>query len=237
MTVRVSVCGIDGSGKSTSISDVVNNLSANYSVLKVGRPMYYQSGGTREYLFSRTTAAIDNLHAFFDAFQMRGGILIANAINVLLQPLLESRLIRKLNPDITIASRDMSICPAVYAPYYFHKSIWLPIKQRMEFFGAIRRGGYPNLVVYLDTDPMIANERISERIKQEEDASTERAKWRHLHENPQDLKALRETYQETLPIIQSLGVKCAIIETTSKPREEVVSEIQRSIETLLLEKK
>lgn len=228
MTLRTSVIGIDGSGKSTTISKVFDELSSNYRVAKTGRPMYIGDNGNRVYVFGGFTGAMDNLHAYFDEIGSTKGIVVANAANVSLQPLFEKRIIDKFNPDILIASRDMTICPAVYITYYVKPSRKISTELRMKMFNVIRINGYPDKIVHLEVDPVEAYRRIGKRIEQERGTITERNKWRQLHENPSDLSELRKYYLEAIDIGERMGLDIRTI-STKNGQEKVVDEMSKYI--------
>ena len=89
MTYRVSIFGIDGSGKSSTCSGLVNKLSQQNYVAKTGRPTYHIQNNKKEYLFEKTLKFIDKAHSFSDNLGHKSGVLVSNALNVLLQPNLE----------------------------------------------------------------------------------------------------------------------------------------------------
>ena len=62
MIYKVSITGIDGCGKSASISEVVKGLASDYSTAKIGRPTYVSGPEINEgriYLFSGLNKEID----------------------------------------------------------------------------------------------------------------------------------------------------------------------------------
>ncbi len=230
MTFRVSVSGIDGSGKSTSISDLVSKLSKEFCVAKVGRPVYIEKNRERKYLYEGLINTLDKVHEFMDKNKSKTGVLMASCLNVLVQPSLEQKIIHKYKPDIIITSRDMSLCPAVYITYYLPLSKKIPTELRLKIFNSFRILGLPDLLFYLDIEPSVATNRISKRINEEKSGlKTERAKRYHMHENSKDLSELREYYLESIKILKSKGYNVMYICTSSLKREEVVNRMAEGI--------
>jgi thymidylate kinase len=234
MVYRISVTGIDGAGKDSTISDLISSMSTSCTIAKIGRPTYIEQNGKRQYLFRNVNAFVDGTHSLFDHFSSRTGILLANGLNVCIQPSLERLLINKYNPDIVIAGRDMTLCPSVYLTYYLPSSKSLSSELRLSLFDSFRGLGYPDRIFYLDVEPKVADQRITERIEKESKGfDTDRTKWRHMHENPHDLNGLRQYYLEAVGIIEKSGVDVVRISTTNRPRDEVVDEMNGSLEHML----
>ena len=60
---RLSITGIDGSGKDTIAKEVLSKAAADYaSVVKLGRPAYEYSGGDVRQIFRRVTESMDRVH-------------------------------------------------------------------------------------------------------------------------------------------------------------------------------
>jgi thymidylate kinase len=230
MVYRASVIGIDGAGKSTTISDTVSNLSTDYRVAKLGRPIYIEEDRNRGYMFGSTTGFIDMLHSTFDRFSSKTAVLLVNGLNVAVQQNLERRVIEQWSPDIVISSRDMTVCPSVYITYYFPSSKKISTELRIRIFESFRKLGYPDQLFYLDVDPKTADERITERMCREHDApATERAKWRHMHEDTEHLSELRKYYLEAVSIIENKGINVMSISTIGRSRREVAAEMEHSL--------
>ncbi|MBS3087909.1 hypothetical protein J4226_04925 [Candidatus Pacearchaeota archaeon] len=230
MTYRISVIGIDGAGKSTVISKTIAKLSNEYKILKTGRPIYIEEAGKRTYFYEKTTKKIDAIHQYFDNTKFKPGISFANGLNVFIQPTLESKMITYHNPDITIASRDMTICPATYLTFYHPNSKKLTQAQRLNLFNRFRRMGYPNLITYLDINPKEAVKRIDSRIEQEQllNKATNRNKWKHLHETEDKLKEIKKHYENALEYLIKEGEKIKIIDA-NQSLENVIDEFAQTI--------
>jgi len=230
MTYRISVIGIDGAGKSTVVSETIKKISNQYKILKTGRPIYIEEAGKRKYFYENTTKGIDKIHGYFDDIGIRAGISLANSINVFIQPTLESKMIRKHNPDITIASRDMTICPATYATFYHPNTKKLTQTQRLNLFNNFRKMGYPNLITYLDINPKEAVKRINKRIEEEQKfkKETDREKWKHLHETENGLRELKGYYENALEYLVNAGEKIVKI-NASQSFDNVVEEFRQTI--------
>jgi len=105
---------------------------------------------------------------------------------------------------------------------------------RLRIFNSLRRMGYPDQLFYMDVEPKTADLRIRERMEGESAGfAPEKAKFRQMHENPENLSELRKYYLEGVAILERHGVNVVRIPTTGRPHSEVTSEIQAKIEDRL----
>lgn len=230
MAYRVALTGIDRSGKSTVAAALVDRLAPQYSILKVGRPCYMQDYEDKAIYFERCNRLFDAAHSHFDSGYSRFGMLVVNAGSVMFRPTMENRMTKKFSPDLVLADRDMTLCPSTYLTYYFRGSRIIPAPIRVGFFSRINRSGHPDKIFYLDTDPEVADARITERMEMEK-AGEEviRRKWRHMHETTEDLARLREHYLEAVAVLRRDGIDITVVQTTGRPKIEIVDQIEAEL--------
>ncbi len=197
-TVKVSILGLDGAGKSTTVAYFTKRFYKNYFIVKMGRSVYYYDRNTGEkvQLFTKLLKKVDNMYAKYEARQSRIGIVWASIFYVFATRYMESWVIRKLKPDIIIASRDISVDTVIYVDYYIPYIKYVP-KPVLRFF--IRLFSlFPkksDMIVYLELDPKESIKRIKKReLKKKIDKSVMRIKSRYRHENFKDLKKIAENY-------------------------------------------
>lgn len=231
MAYRVSVTGIDGSGKSTVISEVVNELFEDYLIAKIGRPTYISGKDIpsgRKYLFESLNKKVDAMHKFADNLEKRLAVAWVNTFNSFVNSFINKQVLKKFNPEIVIYSRDRIIDPAVYSTFYFQFTKEWSSQTRLKLAQAISRSKTSDMVIYLDVNPIIAVERIEKRIEKEKKKSNvDRKKWKHMHENVQDLTNLKNNYSNALDYFQNyLNVDIRTIDVNKKNLEKVVAEIE-----------
>ncbi len=232
MSKEVIVAGIDGSGKSTTISDLVDRLSSNYVVAHSGRPSYVDgpSMNQRNYLFENSISSIDKMHEIGDELKSKSAIALANIVNVALWRRRHEKIIKHYNPDIIFSGRHRTIDSAVYSTYYFPLAAELPHSMRTSIAEGITKTGQPDLFVYLDISPETAVKRIESRIEKEnKKTGVVRPKWKHMHENVEDLKYLKKDYERILNRCKKLGWNIHTINVEESPQNEVADRIEELI--------
>lgn len=202
MTDKFSVTGIDGCGKSTSISKLVDSLAPDYLTAKIGRPTYISGpeiSEGRKYLFTKLNKKIDGLHSFTDDLENRLGVASVNILNSFVWSFINKKVFTEFNPEIAIYGRDRIIDPAVYSTFYFPFTKNWSSKLRLDIAKTISRSKTSDTIIYMDIDPKIAVERIEKRIEEEKKKSgIDRKKWAHMHENIHDLTNLKNYFSEAL---------------------------------------
>jgi len=232
MPFEVTITGIDGSGKSTTISDLVDRLSPHYVVAHSGRPSYVDGPdmNQRKYLFESSISSIDRMHEIGDELESKSAIALANIVNVALWGRRHEKIIKYYNPDIIFSGRHRTVDSAVYSTYYFPLTTQLPHTMRTSIAEGITKTGQPDLFVYLDIAPETAVKRIESRIEKENlKPETIRPKWKHMHENPEDLECLKEEYERILSRYKNLGWNIHTINVEESPQNEVVDKIEELI--------
>lgn len=238
--LRASITGIDGAGKSTVSSDVVKNLGKDYCIGKIVRPVYVSINGVEEKKFSRLLRVVDIAHGLGDIAQSRRLSLAANAIDVVTQGrIIEPHIEKTINPDLILGARDYLIDPSVYAIYYSPRIARLPMKERIDFFQKLTGTDVRDIVFFLTVPPEEAVERIERRIQAESSGESKslRPKWKHMHENVEDLTNIQREYYFALKEIEVRGSpKIVIIDTSDRSQEEVSTYVADVLKECLVEK-
>ncbi|MGV8086679.1 MAG: hypothetical protein ACP5N1_03540 [Candidatus Woesearchaeota archaeon] len=234
MVYKVSITGIDGSGKSTSISKLVDLLSPQYLTAKIGRPTYIsgpKDPQNREYLFTNLNKRIDGLHTFADNLENKLGVASVNIFNAFIWSLINRKVFSEYNPEIAIYGRDRIVDPAVYSTYYFPFTKKWSSEVRLNIARTISRAKSSDTLIYMDVNPQIAVERIEKRIEEEKKKSgIDRKKWRHMHENLQDLTNLKHYFTEALDYLYGHSeMDIHTIKVDDKNLQQVADEMKQII--------
>jgi len=230
---KMSVTGIDGSGKDTVTRKALERVSSesSLSIVKLGRPAYRIENGEAIQIFQRTTEGIDRLHAYCDEIGKPALITAANALNVVVQTRILERQVNTDGYDIIASSRDPRVDPTVYFDFYGGSTASRVDLERRGRFMQSLTGVARNLIVLLEVDPETAVERIEARIAAENaGAESMRPKWRHIHENVEDLSSLASGYHRALDELSCVeGTDIVRVNTNGKPAEEVTDEVTQAI--------
>jgi thymidylate kinase len=189
--VKVSILGLDGAGKSTTVSYFVQSFHKDFYIIKLGRSAYYydRHTGERVYIFKKLLSKIDSLYEKGEKKGNRLKILFASIFYVFAARYMEYKVVHKFKPDIMIASRDISVDTIIYSDYYlpFLKIVPNFIKRFLINLLSL----FPkksDLIIYLDLEPSASIKRIKKReVKRKIDRSVMRIKSRYRHENIKDL--------------------------------------------------
>ncbi|HEY9702677.1 MAG TPA: hypothetical protein V6C58_09540 [Allocoleopsis sp.] len=238
MTYKISVTGIDGSGKSTSVAKVAEKLSKHHTVGKVGRPAYVCGPEIqKKYVCSNLNKTIDAIHNFSDNIESKLLVAGVSAVSRFAITYIENN-ISQYNPEVTIYSRDKIIDPAVYSTFYFPFTKKWPVNLRINIAKNIQISRICSTIVYLDIDPRLAVERIEKRIEQEKKHSSDRNKWKHMHENVEELSSLRNYYFEALEHMEKkFNTEIITIKVDDKSLDQVSSSIETIIKNDLVKHK
>ncbi len=201
-TVKISIIGLDGVGKSTTVSNFTKRFSSDLFVIKMGRSVYYYNQESLEKvrLFEKLLSKIDKRYEKYEKKGSRLGIAWASIVYVISTRFMESKIFRKFKPDVIINSRDIIIDALVYADYYLPLFRFLP--ERLKVFLLRIFSLFPkksDLVIFLNLDPCESINRIKKREKKcKIDPSVMRIKSRYRHENLESLIKISERYHEVL---------------------------------------
>lgn len=237
--LRAVITGIDGAGKSTTASLIIENMGIGYRIVKPGpsRPVYTIIGGEKQYHYQIIVGLIDRLHILADRTKRPELIGVVNALNVCLNGrIIEPSLVKKYQPDLVLGARDFYADPAVYAEVYQPTLAKKSISERVDFLRAVTGAPFRHLIFFLTVPAEEAIIRIERRIAREKTipGSSEREKWRHIHEVPETLSRLQHEYYAVLQELQSRSpVQIYEINTQSVPQPQVVNIITDTIKRFI----
>ncbi|MFH1211224.1 MAG: hypothetical protein V1645_04910 [archaeon] len=227
MVFKATLSGIDGSGKSSALDQLSRRLSHDgYTVAHTLRPFYIDMPkGRRERYAQRYEETMDCLHQVADKLKQKTFIGMINVIHHCgVSKIIEDYAIKKFKPDVVLAGRDTLLDPFAYSAYYFSftKSLPVWIRKRVD---ELMNKSRADMTFYMDIDPDLAYERILKRIEKEKKESNElREKWAHMHENPKDLRFLKQEFETAIDLFGKGGQVIVRIDA-SKPLDDIVEEI------------
>lgn len=221
---RISVIGIDGSGKSTTTLRAIYSLSHHFSICKTGRGPFYIWKGNISPFLPRIADFIENVFKRVDASKKRGWIGLSRLLFVFFQGWLEPKMIRKYHPALIMSTRCMIIDSATYSDFYFPKiSKKITIEGRLKLTQKYCKLPFRNLYFFLNTPIQVAMERINKRISIDHpEVIYGRNYWLHLHEHEEILQLLDQKFRQTLEMAQNIALfKIMEIDTSKRGEDEV----------------
>jgi thymidylate kinase len=221
---RISIIGIDGSGKSTTTLRAIRSLSSQFQICKPGRGPFFVWRGHISYCLPKVARFFEDLFKKVDATKKRQLIGMTRLLFVLFQGWLEPFMIKRYQPELVMTTRCMIIDSAIYSDFYYPQ-----ISQKMAIEGKLRltqkysRLPFRDLYFFLDTPIKIAMERIYKRISEDHPEITYgRDYWLHLHEHEGSLQLLDQKFRKTLQVARKMAsFRIVEIEAAKYPEEEV----------------
>ena len=220
---KVSVLGIDGSGKSTVTDSVAMQLGWDHRIARVGLPTYTIVEGKRRDPYQKLLGIVDGLQRF------PGGVDIA--LNVVLQGrVIEPGLIRSLRPDLLIGSRDYVIDPSVYAMFYSPTLSRRPMGQRLSTMNRVTGLDFRKVIFLLSVPPEVAVERLERRRALQKPGTRVVGERRvpDRHENKYSLGLLRREYDSALNEV-ARRTDAQIFEVDAMREPDEVADVVRDI--------
>jgi len=163
--LRISIIGIDGSGKSTTTLKVIHSLSPPFSICKTGRAPFFIWKGNISYCLPKTAKFFENLFKRVDASKNRQWIGMTRLLLVFFQGWLEPYMIKKYHPDLIMTTRCMIIDSAIYSDFYYPViSQKLTIESKLKLTQKYSRLPFRDLYFMLNTPIQMAMERIYKRL-------------------------------------------------------------------------
>ena len=196
---RVSVVGIDGSGKSTAAHEAALQLSEEYPASDI---RVVDSAGIIHY---REGGVIDRKFPDMEALKASEGSSKLSAIGLTALFTARRRAAESLSLQdeyaLTIGVRDpFRIDPATYLPIFTRHGERMSPRRRLALFHSLTRAGHPALVNILRVDPQKAFE-----------AATNRGAL-NSHETPEVLARASNDLIQVVEAYSSHGIRAAHIE-------------------------
>lgn len=227
--IRISVIGIDGSGKSSTTMRSIFSLGKHFSICKPGRMAFSIYQGDFKMFLPEISIFFESLFKKADRTKKRNLIGLSRIIFVLYQNWLEPFMIRRFSPKIVLSTRCMIIDSAIYAGFYYPALQRVPLGKRLKFICRLTQLPFRDLYFFLETPTNEAIERIHRRISQEHkehgDYLLNREYWLHIHENEPILNVLAQNFRQGLADAQRLKSFQVIEIDTSKYNELQVSNL------------
>ena len=187
VTIEVAIIGIDGSGKSSNISQTAAYLGESYSVVVLGwKSIAYIEGGHICYLSSQRT---EKCPEYLERLSF-----LSTRIRKTWYRLHKASLVKGLDPSFCIEDRDLLFDPSILATSYLPVIRKASVSARVRFMRGMTGGRLSDVYVYLDISPQTAYERVCLRHKQE-------GKKLSSHENLKHLSQLRAEYESGLAFL------------------------------------
>ncbi len=223
--VRISITGMDGSGKSSAYRAFAEGVPQDLTVVRVSRFCSVIQGGKEQLVNRDVSQKLDDFHSWADKTKNRAFITLANTLWVLYSwRIMAPKLEEEFHPDLVLALRDPYIDPMAYAKYYSTRLLGSRnLRDREKLLKRIHGAPVSNSIIFMDVEPQTAVERIDQRIADERllPDAPERTKWIHLHENVPDLVGIRQEYGSVLDYFQSNhGVDVLRVDTMVHDKEE-----------------
>lgn len=228
MPLTASITGIDGAGKSTVSEMVTASLSPDIRIAKISRPVYTVTELGKEMRYVRLMKAVDKIHGIADRRTSKKLSLAANAVDVILQGrLIEPGLIKDINPELVLGTRDYLVDPAVYATFYSRLLAGRTTERRVNVFQGITGSSIRDIIFFLTVPPDEAVARIERRMEAEKvgEKNPSRLKWRHMHEEVEHLENLQAEYYKALDVMRKKGTPDICEIDTSRYTQSEVADI------------
>lgn len=233
LATSLSVCGTDGSGKDTALTNAYHKFmrdNPTTTILEVGKPTRYWDGTQWIIVEPGITRTIDEWHQRADKSKNPKLITVASLMSVLFMWRHQAPYwSRKFKPDMVISIRDPHIDPAAYAPFYTPDTMGkLSIPDRIKLVKGLTGVPYREEIVFLNLEPEIAVRRIKQRVFEEKATGGDGSrpeKWEHLHENVAGISLIRDEFFKVLGYVEgSLGIRVTRIDA-SQSKEVVAGEL------------
>jgi thymidylate kinase len=223
---RISVVGIDGSGKSTTTLRAIHSLSHHIPICRTGRNAFSIRKGDISHCLPKTANFFENLFRRVDATKRRQWIGLTRLLFVFFQGWLEPYMIKRYHPELVVGTRCMIIDSAIYSDFYYPWiSRRMAIESKLRLARLYSRLPFRNLYFFLDTPIEAAMERIYRRISDDHPEFTYgRDYWLHLHEHEESLRFLDQKFRGTLQVAQARAPFKVVEIDTAKRNEQEVSE-------------
>ena len=226
---RISITGIDGCGKSSSIDVAINNgYLKGFNIIFREVPINHQCDD----FFRWIEDWIERIYLEADKHNNKFIPAIGYTLTTLLgRPifLYRSFLDKRENIDAVVNHRDSVIDAVAYSMIYWgwvDRILPLSLQDKIKLLEKILREDLPDVLIYLEIDPGIAIKRIDKRIKEGSKKSA-----RHFHESEETLLVLQDLHKKTIEAatqIKEVGMKVFYLDA-EEPVEEVGGKVSQII--------
>jgi hypothetical protein len=213
MKQRALFAGIDGSGKSSSLDQLISIFEKDYCIIKVvNRDGSLIVSGEKQLVFKRFYRFIEWVRPLSKQYHFYSFFL---ALKYIYKFLVVKYVERFGKCDLMMYEIDFLLHPAVYVTYHFPWTAKIPSKIRMRLFSGLFGSKEKSTILHLDIDPDEAVRRIHERGEEVQ-----------AHENQSDLTALRAEFERVIVAARSDGFYIHSI-SANQTQSEVVAEAER----------
>ncbi len=220
MMQRVLFAGIDGSGKSSSLDQLISIFQKEYKIIKVvNSDGSLIVGGERQLVFRRFYALVEWVRPLSKKYHFYSFFL---ALKYLYKFTVVKYVERFGKCDLMMFEIDFLLHPAVYVTYHFPWTAKISSKRRMRIFSRLYGSKDKSTILHLDIEPDEAVRRIHDRGEEVQ-----------VHENQRDLTELRAEFERVISAARSDGFYIHTISARQSQRE-VVAEAERVLRERLL---
>jgi thymidylate kinase len=210
---QVLLTGIDGSGKSTCLDMLISRLQRTYTVTKVvNKDASIYRNGERLLVLRPVYERIEAMRTASLKYHFYGLFLV---VKFLYKRYVIRHVQKHEISDVTMFEFDLLLHPSVHLVYHFPFTRRIGRRLRFRLMSWLT-GATPEFSVFhLDTEPEIAMERIRKR-----GATLAR------HENVNDLRALKEEFDQVIEVATELGYRIDRVNTGDRSPADVADEIE-----------
>lgn len=221
MKQRALFAGIDGSGKSSSLDQLIDKYKNNYHIIKVvNSDGSLVINGERELVFKRFYNLISFLRPLSKKYNFYSIFL---ALKYLYKVVVVKYVEHFRKCDLMMYEIDFLLHPAVYVTYHFNWTKKISSRWRFKIFSGLFGSKEKSTIFYLDIDPDEAMRRIHDRGEEIQ-----------LHENKKDLTILREEFQKVILAAKNEGY-CIHTLSAENSQDEVVAQAEKLLKERLQE--
>jgi thymidylate kinase len=220
MKQRILFAGIDGSGKSSSLDQLISIFQKDYKIIKVvNSDGSLIVSGERQLVFKRFYGFVEWVRPFSKKYHFYSFFL---ALKYLYKFVVVKYVERFGKCDLMMFEIDFLLHPAVYVTYHFPWTAKISSKRRMRIFSRLYGSKDKSTILHLDIEPDEAVRRIHDRGEEVQ-----------VHENQRDLTKLRAEFDRVIAAGRSDGFYIHTI-SARQSQAEVVAEAERVLRQRLL---
>ena len=217
--MRVLFSGLDGAGKTSSMDTLIQRLSTNLRVLRIGTTGFeiYDRGTHEHRINSQMMEALGE--------KLRGGPLYGFWLmaNFLYKQASASFFASREPSDVVFYETDTMLNPSVYLSYHFPRFCRLvSARTRFSLMSLLFGSPRDTLIFYLDVDPDVSMARCLER-------EAKGGPVIEPHQTLESMQALKREFDEVAQAAIDKGYDLVQIKTTSLTLDEVCREAEAAL--------